>query len=81
MNDFKVLSEDIFDLDIHYVGKRGHFYGHYHYDICYILQATSLDYLVSDESYDLAWVSLEKLEHYNDEETMLRMRKKVASIL
>jgi hypothetical protein len=32
---------------------------------------------VSDESHDLAWVELDRMEDYTREESLLRMRRKL----
>jgi hypothetical protein len=34
------------------------------------------DFVVSDESHDLAWVKVEKIQDVTTEESMLRMQRK-----
>lgn len=51
-----VDSDAIFDLDRHWIPARAAVPGHWHYDVRYIVRAGSNeDYIVSDESHDLAW--------------------------
>lgn len=53
------LLTEIFDVDIHLIPARldkGE-PAHYHYDIRYLMQAPNEEFIVSDESDDLAWWS------------------------
>lgn len=46
----------IFDLDRHWIPERKEVPGHWHYDVRYVVRANgSEDYVVSEESLDLAW--------------------------
>src|SRR5688500_16916550 len=52
----------MFDLDRHWIPARGEVPGHWHYDVRYIVRAgTNEDYVVSDESHDLAWRDIERI--------------------
>jgi 8-oxo-dGTP pyrophosphatase MutT (NUDIX family) len=55
ISHIKALSPDIFDLDIHLIAEHKGTPAHYHYDIRFALEASSLDFCVSDESHALAW--------------------------
>lgn len=73
----RLLSEDLFDVDIHAIPARKSDPEHYHFDIRFVMQVVgSEDFVVSSESMDLAWVPMETLTDYTDESTMLRMRDK-----
>jgi len=73
----KVLSEDIFDLDIHPIPARGDEPEHFHYDVRYVIQTQgNTNFVVSEESHDLAWIPIEKLSDYSQETSMLRMGRK-----
>ncbi len=51
-----LVERTIFDLDRHWIPERGDVPGHWHYDVRYVVRAgASEDYVVSDESHDLAW--------------------------
>jgi 8-oxo-dGTP pyrophosphatase MutT (NUDIX family) len=71
-----LISDEIFDIDVHEIPARKDDPAHEHFDIRYMLQAQHNDFVVSAESIDLAWVSIEQLESYTDEESILRMRRK-----
>lgn len=46
----------IFDLDRHWIPERGEIPGHWHYDVRYVVRCDGgEDFVVSDESHDLAW--------------------------
>jgi 8-oxo-dGTP pyrophosphatase MutT (NUDIX family) len=60
------LSVDaaIFDLDRHWIPERGEVPGHWHYDVRYVVHAAgSEDYVVSEESHDLAWREIATIAH------------------
>lgn len=54
-----VVSDEIFDIDIHLIPKRPGEAAHYHYDIRYLLRAPHENFRVSAESDALAWWSAE----------------------
>ena len=71
------LSRQVFDLDIHEIPARKSDPAHYHFDVRFVLQASSGDdFCVSDESFNLAWVPIENLSQRTREWSMLRMRAK-----
>ena len=77
LEQIKLLDEDIFDIDIHLIPKGRNESAHYHYDIRYSMQVTgSEEYIVSDESHDLDWIELEKIEKFNSEKSIIRMVSK-----
>ncbi|TWI11950.1 NUDIX hydrolase [Aerolutibacter ruishenii] len=50
------VEPELFDLDRHWIPERGDVPGHWHYDARYVVRATgSEDFVVSEESLDLAW--------------------------
>ncbi len=72
---------EIFDLDIHPIPTRKDFPSHDHYDIRFLVKASLTDrIIVSEESFDVRWVALDKLETYTDEASLLRMKHKLSSM-
>ena len=70
-------GEDIFDIDLHHIPAWIGGVEHYHYDVRYLFRACDTAPLtVSDESHELRWVALDRLEEFTREESMLRMRWK-----
>lgn len=51
-----VVEDAVFDLDRHWIPARGSEAGHWHYDLRFVVRATtSEDFVVSGESHALAW--------------------------
>jgi 8-oxo-dGTP pyrophosphatase MutT (NUDIX family) len=50
------VDQGIFDLDRHWIPARGAEAGHWHYDVRFVVRASSDEsFVVSDESHALAW--------------------------
>lgn len=77
LTDLRVEPE-LFDLDRHWIPERKDVPGHWHYDARYVVHAgENEDYVVSEESHDLAWRSIEAiLSDPVSDESMLRMARK-----
>ena len=77
INNFNIISEEIFDLDIHKIPKYGSNPEHLHYDVRFILEADKLEKLsISNESNDLAWIKIEDVFNLNPKESIKRMMHK-----
>ncbi len=78
LHDLRVISPNIFDLDIHVIPGNSKEPQHEHFDVRYAFETTGDESLiVSEESSDVKWVGLEELEKYTKEESVLRMREKM----
>jgi 8-oxo-dGTP pyrophosphatase MutT (NUDIX family) len=70
-------ESDIFDLDIHTIPLHKNIPKHEHFDIRFLFDLDStIQTEINEESNQLAWVSMNDLENYTNEESILRMRKK-----
>ncbi len=78
--DIEVLSDELFDIDIHEIPARGDEPAHFHFDARFALRAGSNDFQVSEESHALEWVEIAKLADKTTEPSMLRMADKWMSI-
>jgi 8-oxo-dGTP pyrophosphatase MutT (NUDIX family) len=75
-----LLTQGIFDLDIHPIPERKGFPAHFHYDVRFLFEADDQnEIIVSDESHDVKWVDLSELDTIVDSPSVLRMAKKVMS--
>ncbi len=83
VKEFKILSDTIFDLDIHPIPIRKDFPAHLHYDIRFLVQANiAHELIVSDESLDVAWISFDELPSFTDNNPSIkRMVEKVKRLL
>jgi 8-oxo-dGTP pyrophosphatase MutT (NUDIX family) len=80
LKHFKLLQEEIFDLDIHPIPARGDFPDHLHYDIRFLFEADRNEQIVvSDESHDIAWLALSQLNTLNNP-SLMRMANKIGVI-
>ena len=78
LSDIKIISQNIFDIDIHEIPERKGVPTHLHYDIRFLFEADMNDTLnISSESTDLAWVALSDVSKLNDSESIMRMVRKV----
>ena len=78
IQQIKVLSEEIFDLDIHGIPQNNSELGHLHYDVRFLIEAdpTGEAVIISDESHDVTWIPLADVVKLNPEVSIQRMIKK-----
>ncbi len=73
----EAVSAEIFDLDVHPIPARGDVPGHLHYDIRFFCRITGdAEYVVSDESHDLAWVTPDEIATMQVGRSITRMCEK-----
>lgn len=71
--DGLTLEGGLFDLDRHWIPERGDVPGHWHYDARYVVRAgASEDFVVSAESFDLAWRDIDAMADDPDADPSLR---------
>lgn len=77
IESWKFVDEAIFDIDCHLIPARKTEPEHFHFDIRFVFVCgENEDYIVSEESHDLAWVPIDKLADYTTEESIVRMAQK-----
>lgn len=75
------ISVEIFDLDIHTIPKRKKEGAHDHYDARFLFEADRSEKLtLSEESKELAWIEIDKIEEYTKEPSILRMAEKTKTL-
>ena len=81
-NNFSILSEEIFDLDIHNIEPMNAEPKHLHYDVRFLLEAdpNEQNIIISEESHDVRWVHLDDVLKYNSEESISRMVEKTRKL-
>ena len=73
----KLLSADIFDIDIHAIPAGPTDPQHNHIDIRFLLEVDdSLPVPGNDESHDVLWVNLYQVSRYNNNRSTYRMLEK-----
>ena len=78
LHQFDILSDKIFDLDIHHIPKRENEPSHLHFDVRFIFTTTrgAEKITVSNESHDVAWIHKNDVLNKNPEKSIARMLKK-----
>jgi 8-oxo-dGTP pyrophosphatase MutT (NUDIX family) len=77
LSGLKTEDGEIFDIDIHQIPARADEPQHLHHDIRFVFRAVGSDnFIVSEESHDLAWVEVTRINEYNPEESLMRMAQK-----
>jgi 8-oxo-dGTP pyrophosphatase MutT (NUDIX family) len=75
--NIKPVSDDIFDIAIHFVPESKTEKPHYHYDVRFLLQVMSdEDYIKNEESYELAWFDKKRDNLPTNERSVTRMFEK-----
>lgn len=67
------VEPEIFDVDKHWIPERNNEPGHWHYDVRFVVRASTHDaFVVSEESLELAWVPVRQLVEAGDTDESLR---------
>lgn len=78
LTTLNLISEKIFDVDVHLFPQKGDFPAHYHYDIRFLFEADENELIdrQKEESKGMKWIALEDIPAYAKENTILRMTSK-----
>jgi 8-oxo-dGTP pyrophosphatase MutT (NUDIX family) len=81
IQQFKLLTNLIFDIDIHTIPAHNNFPEHLHYDIRFAFQASRQSLIkVSSESHDVQWIPLDQVPLLSQNNaSILRMIQKTIS--
>ncbi len=72
-----LVSEDIFDVDIHTIFPSVHDHRHEHFDIRFLFEVDDrLEIPGNDESHEVAWIPLNQVCHLNNLRSLHRMVRK-----
>ena len=81
LTEISILSEAVFDVDVHLIPENKGVLAHYHYDIRFLFEADkSQSVTISEESKNLNWIKLEEVKSYNNSDSILRMVDKSSEI-
>lgn len=81
LKKFRLLSGEIFDVDVHPIPARRRDPEHLHYDVRFVFEAspgTALE--VSEESHEVRWFALDEVAKVNDTPSLLRMVAKTKAL-
>lgn len=72
------LDAGLFDLDIHEIPSWGDKPAHLHFDVRCLFRADRAELAPNDEVVDVRWVELAELARKTDDESVLRVARKLA---
>lgn len=78
LKTLKIVSSNIFDIDVHLIPERKNEKEHYHYDVRFLLECDDKEPLTitAEESKDLKWIPIHKIIKYSQEQSISRMVRK-----
>lgn len=76
LQQLKPVTDNIFDIDIHQIPARKNEPEHLHLDIRFWFETEHEELVLSDESHNLSWMTMEQIQQVTDEESVLRMMRK-----
>lgn len=77
----RLLSDDIFDVDIHWTPPTANAPAHEHIDIRFLVEIDdSLPIPGNDESHEIGWVALYDVPHFNNNRSTYRMLEKTRQL-
>lgn len=78
----RLMSDAIFDVDIHTVYESEYSPRHEHFDIRFLMEIDDrLPLPGNDESHQVAWAPLEEVPRFNNTRSIFRLLQKTRSIL
>lgn len=81
LSRIQLLSDRVFDVDIHEIPANAKEPAHLHYDVRYLFRADAGEISPSDESHALEWVPLDRLHERTDAPGVLVLRDKLPDVL
>jgi 8-oxo-dGTP pyrophosphatase MutT (NUDIX family) len=77
LRTLRLISEDIYDIDVHRIPARANEPEHDHYDVRFALEADPREPLVrNEESHDVRWIALTGLDQYTIDDSVRRLAAK-----
>lgn len=75
------VHNSIFDIDVHLIPANKKEAEHYHYDIRFLLETDMSHPLkISEESNEIAWIAVNDISNYTQEESITRMINKMKQL-
>lgn len=76
LGSLQLVSENLFDVDVHAIPARATEPAHLHYDLRYLIISSDSAVTISDESLGARWIALDQLALPTIERSISRMAKK-----
>jgi 8-oxo-dGTP pyrophosphatase MutT (NUDIX family) len=80
--NLQLISNSLFDIDIHLIPENKGIPEHYHYDVRFAYFCTENEKTqINSESNDFKWVDINKVEQHTQEPSIIRMVEKSKTLL
>ncbi len=77
VSHIRLLSDNVFDVDIHTIYPSEHDERHIHYDVRFLIEIDDqLEIPGNDESHQIGWVALSQVSRFNNMRSLYRMTRK-----
>ncbi len=77
LHAMELVMPQIFDIDVHLIPARQAEPSHYHWDVRYAFRVVGGEsFTPTEESHELRWIEIARLDSVTHEESMLRMARK-----
>lgn len=74
LHNIKIVTGNIFDIDVHTIEAHGDVPGHQHYNLSFHLNASVDEELkINEESKDIKWVGVNEANAYNGSQSVKRL--------
>jgi 8-oxo-dGTP pyrophosphatase MutT (NUDIX family) len=81
LRTLRMVSDDIYDIDVHRIPARGDEPEHDHFDLRFALEADPREPLRgNEESHDVRWIALPDLERYTIDDSVRRLAAKTKTL-
>jgi 8-oxo-dGTP pyrophosphatase MutT (NUDIX family) len=81
LRTLRLISDDLYDIDVHRIPARGAEPEHDHYDLRFALEADPREPLRgNEESHAVRWIALDDLEQYAVDDSVRRLAVKSPSL-
>jgi len=81
-SQIKLLSDEIFDVDVHTIYPSVHDERHEHFDIRFLVEIDDKIHIPgNNESHQVAWIPLSQISRFNNMVSLRRMVRKTHSLL
>jgi 8-oxo-dGTP pyrophosphatase MutT (NUDIX family) len=81
LRTLRLLSEHLYDVDVHPIPARGAEPAHDHYDLRFALEADPREPLRGNaESHDVRWIPIDALDAYAIDDSVRRLAAKTAAL-
>lgn len=81
LKDIKLISENVFDVDIHTIFPSAHDERHEHFDVRFLVEIDDrLEVPGNNESHEICWIPLPEVCHLNNLRSLHRMVQKTLQL-